>query len=73
MGILPKLLQSSVRESKYYKAGNDSISMQAQESRSRSSNTDANHEKLFNELQRIYAEVVPGESTAEKRAKHDAA
>jgi hypothetical protein len=46
--------------------------MQAQESRSRSSNAEANHEKLFDELQRMYADAIPGESKAEKQAKHEA-
>jgi hypothetical protein len=72
MGMLPKLLRSAVRESKYYTASSDCISMQAQETRSRSSNAEANHEKLFDELQRIYTKNVPGESSSDKQAKFEA-
>lgn len=70
MGILPKMLHRGLRSSKYYTAGNDSLSLQAQTSRSRTANADDNHQKLFDEMQRVYDETVPNETSPEKRHKY---
>ena len=70
MSMLPKMLQSGLRTSKYYAARNDCISFQAQTSRSRTANADENHEKLFEEIQRLYDERVPSETSPEKRQKY---
>ncbi|OTB03158.1 hypothetical protein M426DRAFT_23952 [Hypoxylon sp. CI-4A] len=51
---------------------NDSISIQAQTQRSRVANTDENHLKLAEELQKIYKEQVPGETKNEKIKKYEA-
>ncbi|KAI1771006.1 hypothetical protein F4818DRAFT_445656 [Hypoxylon cercidicola] len=69
---LPKLIRLALRTSRYYAKGNDSITIQAQTQRSRSANNEENHQKLFEELQRIYREQVPGTSSSEKVKKYEA-
>lgn len=70
--MLPKLLHTGVRESKYYTQRSDSLSIQAQTQRSRSANTDENRQKLFDELQELYRRTVPGETRPEKVKKYEA-
>ncbi|KAJ9130282.1 hypothetical protein NKR19_g9963 [Coniochaeta hoffmannii] len=70
MSILPKMLHTGLRESRYYAERNDCISLQAQTSRSRTANADENHQKLFEEIQRLYEERVPSETSPEKRQKY---
>jgi peptidyl-tRNA hydrolase ICT1 len=70
MSILPKMLHSGLRASKYYAERNDCISLQAQTSRSRTANAEENHQKLFEEIQRLYDERVPSETSPEKRQKY---
>jgi len=72
LGSLPALLHAGVRESKYYSQRHDCISIQAQTERSRSANTDENHQKLFDELVDLYRRTVPGETSPEKAKKHEA-
>ncbi|KAI1370826.1 hypothetical protein F4677DRAFT_451008 [Hypoxylon crocopeplum] len=69
---LPKLMRVALRTSKYYSKRNDSITIQAQTQRSRSANTDENHLKLTEELQKIYRAQVPGETSSEKIKKYEA-
>ncbi|KAI1654384.1 hypothetical protein F4813DRAFT_370642 [Daldinia decipiens] len=69
---LPKLVRLALRSSKYYSKRNDSITIQAQTQRSRSANTDDNHLKLVEELQKIYREQVPGTTSSEKIKKYEA-
>ncbi|KAI0122680.1 hypothetical protein F4814DRAFT_409576 [Daldinia grandis] len=69
---LPKLVRLSLRSSRYYSKGNDSITIQAQTQRSRSANTDDNHSKLVEELQKIYREQVPGTTSSQKIKKYEA-
>jgi hypothetical protein len=68
--MLPKLLYPSVRKSKYYTSANDSLTFQAQDSRSRDANAQDNRRKLTEELVRIYKEAVPAETSSEKKKKH---
>ncbi|CAG7557275.1 unnamed protein product [Fusarium equiseti] len=68
--MLPKLLYPSVRRSKYYTSANDSLTFQAQDSRSRDANAQDNRRKLMEELVRIYKEAVPAETSSEKKKKH---
>jgi peptidyl-tRNA hydrolase ICT1 len=70
LGVLPKLMQPAVRASKYYTAQNDSLTLQAQTHRERSTNANENVEKLLGELDRIYRERVPNESSSEKQRKY---
>ncbi|KAL1835994.1 hypothetical protein VTJ49DRAFT_5707 [Mycothermus thermophilus] len=72
LGILPKILHTSIRESKYYSRRNDCITIQDQTQRSRSANASENRQKLFNELQELYRRTVPGETSPEKAKKYEA-
>ncbi|KAI1187515.1 peptidyl-tRNA hydrolase domain-containing protein [Nemania serpens] len=69
---LPKLMRSALRSSRYYSMRNDAITIQAQTQRSRTANTDENHQKLVEELRRIYQERVPSATSDEKVKKHEA-
>ncbi|KAI1407301.1 hypothetical protein F5Y13DRAFT_175251 [Hypoxylon sp. FL1857] len=69
---LPKLMRPALRSSKYYSKRTDSITIQAQTQRSRSANADENHVKLVKELQKIYREKVPRETSSEKKKKYEA-
>ncbi|OLN94307.1 hypothetical protein CCHL11_02806 [Colletotrichum chlorophyti] len=68
--VLPKLLHRGIRTSKYYTAGSDSLTFQAQTHRNRAANMDENQQKLIDEVKRIYQEAVPGETSADKKKKH---
>lgn len=68
---LPKLMRLALRTSKYYSKRNDSITIQAQTQRSRSANTDENHQKLMEELQKIYRERIPGTTSSETIKKYE--
>ncbi|KAI3318909.1 hypothetical protein HD806DRAFT_510351 [Xylariaceae sp. AK1471] len=68
---LPKLVRAALRSSRYYSMRNDSITIQAQTQRSRSANTDENHQKLIDELHRIYEEHVPAATSEKKIKKHE--
>ena len=72
LACLPKLLHAGVRESKYYSKRNDCLTIQAQTQRSRTANTDENLEKLFEELQGLYRNIVPGETSPDKAKKYEA-
>ncbi|EJT75495.1 hypothetical protein GGTG_05428 [Gaeumannomyces tritici R3-111a-1] len=67
---LPKVLHSGVRGSRYYVAGSDSISISSQDERSRDMNTGTNRQKLWQEILRIYAETVPGETDEATKEKY---
>ncbi|KAK6226546.1 peptidyl-tRNA hydrolase domain-containing protein [Colletotrichum tabaci] len=70
LSVLPKLLHRGIRESKYYTARSDSLTLQAQTHRHREANTEENQHKLIDEVKRIYAETVPGETSPDKKKKH---
>ncbi|KAL6893149.1 peptidyl-tRNA hydrolase domain-containing protein [Trichoderma longibrachiatum] len=70
LAVLPKYLHSGVRSSKYYTAGNDSLTFSAQAHRSRSANLDENRRKLIDEIMGIYRAMTPAETSAEKKKKH---
>jgi peptidyl-tRNA hydrolase ICT1 len=72
LSVLPTLLHSGLRESKYYSRRSDCLTIQAQTQRSRSANTDENRQKLFDELDALYRQTVPGETTPEKAKKYEA-
>ncbi|CAK7221519.1 hypothetical protein SEUCBS140593_004597 [Sporothrix eucalyptigena] len=71
-GLVPVLLRPGLRSSRYYTKATDSLTIQAQTQRSRSANTEANREKLFEELVALYEAIVPGESRPETAAKYKA-
>ncbi|KAI1097844.1 hypothetical protein F4804DRAFT_147907 [Jackrogersella minutella] len=68
---LPKLLRPALRSSRYYSKRNDSITIQAQTQRNRTANTDENHHKLVEELQKIYKMRIPGETSIDKVKKYE--
>ncbi|KAK8140084.1 hypothetical protein PG984_000150 [Apiospora sp. TS-2023a] len=70
--VLPKIIHPALRASRYYTARNNSISIQAQTQRSRTANTDENHQKLAEEVQKAYRDSVPGETSDKKRKKYEA-
>jgi hypothetical protein len=72
VAVLPKSLHSSIRKSKYYTANSDSLTFQAQTSRSRDANAQDNRNKLVEEVTRIYHEATPAETSEEKKKKHEA-
>ncbi|RDA91292.1 hypothetical protein CP533_6317 [Ophiocordyceps camponoti-saundersi (nom. inval.)] len=69
--MLPKSLHQGVRTSRYYTAANDSLTFHAQSQRSRTANAEENREKLMGELTRLYHDTIPGETSTEKRKKHE--
>ncbi|KAI0554767.1 hypothetical protein F4679DRAFT_579109 [Xylaria curta] len=70
--VLPKLMCSALRLSRYYTVGNDSITIQSQTQRSRTANTEESRHKLVKEINRIYQEQVPGATSEKKIKKHEA-
>ena len=70
--VLPKIMHSGIRSSKYYSQRNDSLMFQAQTQRSRTANADENRQKLFDELKSLYERTVPGETSVDKTRKYEA-
>ncbi|KAL7962157.1 hypothetical protein V8C34DRAFT_270925 [Trichoderma compactum] len=70
LAVLPKYLHPAVRSSKYYTAGNDSLTFSAQTHRSKSANLDENKRKLIDEVMGIYRELTPAVTSSEKKKKH---
>ena len=73
MGVVPLLLRPGLRTSRYYAKATDSLTIQAQEQRSRTANAEANRAKLYAELVAMYEAAVPGESRPETAVKYKAA
>jgi len=71
--FLPAMLHPRIRSSKYYNKRNDSVAIQAQAERSRSANTEANYQKLYEELVKLYQDAVPNKSAAGKKEKWETA
>ncbi|KAM5365449.1 hypothetical protein ACJZ2D_010984 [Fusarium nematophilum] len=71
ISMLPKTLHPGLRKSRYYTANNDSLTFQAQDSRSRNANADDNRRKLAEEVTRMYEEATPAETSEEKKKKHE--
>ncbi|CAM1504227.1 Fc.00g018180.m01.CDS01 [Cosmosporella sp. VM-42] len=70
LSILPRSLHSWIRGSKYYTSNSDSLTFQAQTSRSRDANAEDNRRKLVEEVTRIYEAATPAETSEEKKKKH---
>lgn len=71
LALLPKTLHSHIRTSRYYTSNNDSLTFQAQTSRSRTYNVEDNRRKLMDEIKRIYRENTPNETSDEKKEKYE--
>lgn len=65
-------MQPLLQSSKYYMRSKDCIAFSAQTQRDRNANAEENRSKLLEELQRLYSEAVPGDTSTEKRQKHAA-
>lgn len=71
-GTLPKLMHPLIRSSKHYVKNKDGLLFQAQTGRDRNANAEENRSKLLQELQRMYSDAVPGDTSVEKKKKHAA-
>ena len=63
-------MQPHLRSSKFYVRGKDCMSFAAQTGRDRNANAEENRAKLLQELYTVYGDVVPGDTSVEKRKKH---
>lgn len=70
LDVIPPILHPSIRLSAYYTAGNDSLTFQAQTSRSRTANAEENRKKLLSEITAVYDKTVPLETGSDKHAKY---
>lgn len=68
--VVPKLMHPLLEESRYYMRTKDCIAFSAQTQRDRNANAEENRQKLLEELQRIYSDAVPGDTSDAKRQKH---
>jgi peptidyl-tRNA hydrolase ICT1 len=62
-------LHQGIRESRFYAANSDAITIQCDAQRGRAQNKDETHEKLFGEIEKIYKDTVPGITTVETKKK----
>jgi peptidyl-tRNA hydrolase ICT1 len=69
---LPSIISKGLRDSTYYVASSDLIQIQCDSSRSQTDNREETHERLHNEIERIYKTTVPGTTSFEQkqRVKH---
>ncbi|KAG4421390.1 hypothetical protein IFR04_005449 [Cadophora malorum] len=68
-GHIPKVLHQGLRNSNYYVASSDSISIQCDTTRSQTGNRDETFTRLHDEVTRIYKKRVPGITSPEQRQK----
>jgi len=66
---VPKVLHQGLQDSRHYVSSSNSIKMQCDSSRSQSDNRAENHQKLFDEITRIYKQRVPGITPPEQLKK----
>lgn len=66
--LLPPILHNALRSSRYY-AKDDTLLIQADDSRKQSTNKDACWSKLCMEISRAGVDVVPGETSEEQKEK----
>lgn len=59
-----------LRGSNHYVKNKDILLFQAQDSRDRNANAEDNRTKLLGELQKMYSDAVPSETSTEKKQKH---
>jgi hypothetical protein len=57
---VPKVLHQGLRESRYYVSSSDSLKIHSDSSRGQSENKAETHQRLFDEILRIYKQRVPG-------------
>lgn len=66
--ILPPVLHNALRSSRYY-AKDDTLLIQADDSRKQSANKEACWSKLCVEISRVGKDVVPGETSKEQKER----
>ncbi|PVH87957.1 hypothetical protein DL98DRAFT_509474 [Cadophora sp. DSE1049] len=68
-GHVPKVLHQGLRDSNYYVASSDSISIQCDTTRSQTGNKEETYTRLHDEITRIYKRRVPGITSPEQKQK----
>lgn len=68
---VPKILIPELRDCRYYVASSDVIAIQCDAHRSRTQNKTETHDKLHEEIKRLYSQRVPGVTSPEQKAKID--
>ncbi|TVY49247.1 hypothetical protein LOCC1_G000825 [Lachnellula occidentalis] len=68
---VPKVLHEGLRGSRYFARKSNAMSIQCDSHRSKHKNTRETHERLFQELTRLYKERVPGTTDPEQKKKVD--
>ncbi|KAK0114518.1 hypothetical protein ONS95_014008 [Cadophora gregata] len=68
-GHVPKILHQGLRDSNYYVASSDSISIQCDTTRSQIGNKEETYARLHDEITRIYKRRVPGVTSPEQKQK----
>ncbi|OJJ00313.1 hypothetical protein ASPVEDRAFT_81887 [Aspergillus versicolor CBS 583.65] len=67
--LVPPIILSPLRSSRYYAARTHSLVIQSEESRKQSANVDACYEKLHQLLMTTTKDIVPGETSLEQRER----
>lgn len=65
--LVPQILHSPLRSSRYCAARTQTLVIQSEESRKQAANVDACFEKLHQLLETTAKDLVPGETSAEKK------
>jgi len=66
---VPKILIPELRGCRYYVASSDAIAIQSDTHRNRTQNKSETHDKLQEEIKRLYSQRVPGVTSPEQKAK----
>ncbi|BCS22585.1 peptidyl-tRNA hydrolase domain protein [Aspergillus puulaauensis] len=67
--LVPHIIHSPLRSSRYYAARTHSLVIQSEESRKQPANVDACYEKLHQLLMTTAKDIVPGETSPEQRER----
>jgi hypothetical protein len=67
--VLPKVLYQGLRGSRYCVSKGEDIRIKCDEQRDQSKNKEITHQRLANELERIFKASVPGVTTATQHEK----
>ncbi|KAF4631311.1 hypothetical protein G7Y89_g6820 [Cudoniella acicularis] len=67
--LLPQVLHDDLRKSSYYVSSSDTIKIDCDSHRTQSQNQEETHERLVQEIKRIYRSTVPGATSKEQKDK----
>jgi hypothetical protein len=67
--VLPKIIYKGLSDSRYYAKNQNAIKINCDEHRQQSANKKTTHQRLANELERIFKTLVPGVTTVSQREK----